>query len=298
MSNKSNRWKLRTSTVCLAVILLGICLGGCFQKNGQTAEELKNAGEAMSKVTRLTQSEIGAMGPEDITQFYSEMRSLFENGVLTVEEMNIVADNFCGIWNYFPNLDEEEFNDQSYHIFSDIYEQTLEQDIPTEYLTSWASLPNVDVICKYLYSNGYGCPENAACPALYLMVLSDDDAERMTQIFFENSELDANTAIPKDFILLDYSDKITNQAWAHFNELSKNMAPDTTLSSDVLTANFCNNLLACASDSRSIDKIVDIEENILANPYYDISVKYVRFCNASYDSIVSTAVDTEGVIVK
>ena len=107
MSNKSNRWKLRISTVCLAVILLGICLGGCFQKNGQTAEEHNIAGEAMSKVTRLTQSEIGAMGPEDITQFYSEMRSLFENGVLTVEEMNIVADNFCGIWNCFPNLDED-----------------------------------------------------------------------------------------------------------------------------------------------------------------------------------------------
>ena len=90
--------------------------------------------------------------------------------------------------------------------------------------------------------------------------------------------MDTNTGIPRTLIWIDFDKSITDMAWAHFDELSRNVSPNTLLSSDSLTTNICESMLFVGIDSsKYMSNIEDIAENILANPYYSSNIKSMYF---------------------
>ena len=243
------------------------------------------------KVDYLSQSEIDEMGPEKLSAFLSDMVHISETESLSADEMYIIGTNFYYIWEtHNSTYNQDEFNQQTYKAFCNIYDQALQYRIPLDELYCWTFLPVPDILSKYFSCTNFDKPERAYCDAFNF--LDAEDVTRVAEVFFANSLMDTNTGIPCILILLDCNDSTTNAAWKHFEELSKNKSPKTTLSYEGLTAQICDTLLFTAIDSKNMNKIVDIAVNILENPYYDFNIKYMYFCNASDDTISSVAIDS------
>ena len=256
----------------------------------ETESKPEHESEPELKVQYLSHDEIVEMEQEELSAFYSDMLSLSKTEILSADEMNIIGINFYNIWLKNSAYEKEEFDLQSYKVFSNIYEQALENRIPLEEISSWISLPVADILCKYFYSNGFDNPESVSCDLVHL--LNIEDFARVCEVFFDNPVMDTNTQIPCNIIQLDYVNYITDMAWNHFDELSRNVSPKTSLSSSELTYQFCEFLLRCSVWKQdNLDNITNIVENILENPYYDVKTKYMYFCNAFYDDEKKAYID-------
>lgn len=234
------------------------------------------------KVDYLSESEIDEMGAEKLSAFLSDMVHISETETLSANEMNIIGTNFYYIWEtQNSTYNQDEFNQKTYKVFCNIYDQALQYRIPLDELYCWTFLPVPDVLSKYFSSTNFDKPERAYCDSFHF--LDSEDVTRVAEVFFANPLMDTNTGIPCILILLDCNTSTTDAAWRHFEELSKNASPKTTLSNEGLTAQICDSLLFTGMDSKNMNKIADISEIILENPYYDFNIKYMYFCNAFYD---------------
>jgi len=234
------------------------------------------------KIEYYTNSEIEELKAGKLSAYLFAMIDISETETLSVEDMKIIGSNLCDIWyKHSSTFNKDEFYQQSYNIFCNIYEQAVEFRIPLEELYTWTELPVPDVIIKYLSSANFDTPEIVDCKAFQF--LNDADAIRVAEVFFANPLMHTNTSIPCIMILSDCNDSVADMAWMHFEELSKNVSPSATLSSESVTSQFCDSLLFTGIDSSNISKIADIAKNILENPYYTFCTKYMYFCNAFYD---------------
>lgn len=294
----------------LLIVVILLAMTGCANSNAisiapiQTEAEIfetetfesevpeTEALEPELEIEYLSYADIGAMKVEEISEYLAKTVNISETATLSVEDMNIIADTFYNIWNQYHSTDyQKEFDLQFYTVFCNIHEQTLNYNIPLEQLSSWTHLPVPIVLCEYFSSSNFDFPEALECSALDY--LDKEDATKVIETFFANPSMETNTIIPCTLILFGYTDYVQNMAWLHFDNLSKNISPKTSLPNDSFTSLFCENLLVTGLDSENIMKIANVFTNILENPYYDIQAKYVCFFNPFYDFVTATYPDTD-----
>lgn len=232
------------------------------------------------KIEYLTKSQIQEMGPEELSAFYEEMISVSGTKTLSINDMDIIANNFYNIWHRNSAFDSEEFNLQCYNVFCNVYDQAVNARIPLENISSWSSIPAPEMLCKYFSSSNFEIPENAGFYAIDF--LDDEEVSRVAEAFFANPVMATNTHIPSLIIIRDCNKATTDMAWKHFEELSNCTSPKTTQSSASFTSQVCYSLFTTTLNSDNIRKVAEIAEIMLENPYYDIQTKYMHFCNAFY----------------
>ena len=246
--------------------------------------------ESEIKIEYLTKSQIQKMGPEELSTFYSEMINISETETLSINDMDIIANNFYNIWHRNSAYDNEEFNLQCYNVFCNVYEQASNSRIPLETLSSWTYIPAPEMLCKYFSSSNFETPENAGFYAIDF--LDDKEVTRVAEAFFANPIMATNTHIPSLIILRNCNTATTNMAWKHFEELSKCTCPNTTQSSASFTSQVCLSLFTSTLDFDNIRKVAEIAQIMLENPYYDIQTKYMYFCNSGYNFDKNEYTDT------
>lgn len=234
------------------------------------------------KISYLEQSELSVMKESDLSEFYNNMISVTKDGELSVEEMETIGCNFFYIWMSCWAVDINEFNQISYQVFCNIYDQLIDHRIPLdEVCYYWTQIPVPDIQRKYFSSSNFAVPENATWTALDS--LNEEQLRSVADVFFANPIMRVNTHIPRYLIVRDFDDTITDKAWQHFENLSKDVSPNTSLSSEDFTSMFYHSLVGAASYDEDDRKFVNIAEYILENPFYDIKTKYKYFCNYGYN---------------
>lgn len=234
------------------------------------------------KITYLEQSELSVMKEPDLSAFYNDMLSVTKDRELSVKEMETIGYNFFYIWKSCGAVERNEFNQRSYQVFCNIYDQLTDRRIPLEEVCYyWTRIPVPDIQCKYFSSSNFSVPENATWTAFDS--LNEEQLRSVADAFFANPIMRVNTHIPRYLIVRDFDDTITDKSWQHFENLSKDVSPNTSLSSEEFTSMFYHSLVGAASDDEDNHKFVNIAGYILENPYYDIKTKYMYFCNYGYN---------------
>lgn len=178
-------------------------------------------------VKPLWYDEIEKMDSEEIFDYISEMVKISNSNDLRLEDMRVMAWNFACIWKAenFPSDQEANFKIQFSQAFNNIYDQTIEQQIPLNTLYAWTYVPNAEVICKYLSSSNFNEPNDVEC--LSFEELTAEEKIRVAKAFFENPLLRLNTSVPSTIICNSPDEEITNMALEHFVNLIKNGDEET-----------------------------------------------------------------------
>lgn len=257
------------------------------------------------EITYLPKSVLSEMDTQDLDKFYFDMVQISELQELSLEEIETIAQNLHNIYRRCPAFEKDSFNEYSFLIFSNILQQVTESHIPLDMISAWTNVPAVNVLYSFFSQTNFEVVEHIGCEALYL--LDTSGIHHVAEAFFSNPVMSTNSHIPALIISLETDEWTIDMAWQHLEELSKTDAPKSSLSSAELTENFCYSLMRTLLDNRNIEKVVNIVEYILTNPYYDINIKYKFFCNAFYNfekneytdaSIAFRAIDSLLILAK
>lgn len=281
LQNRNSEWTLQGTTES-EVIPYDTKSQEITQTEMLTTSIMEIQTESNYEISYLTQADLSAMRERDLIEFYENMLSISAEKELTIQEMEIIANNYFYIWKSCSAVEFKEFSQKSYQVFCNIYEQALKGQINLDQIGYyWSQIPVPEILCKYYSSSNFAVPENISF--LALDSLKDDDVILIAETFFSNPVMKTNTDIPRSLILRNCDQVITDKSWQHFENLSQDTSPNTSLSSVEFTSMFYHSLIGTTLNEESVRKIANIAENILENPYYDLKTKYMYFCNAFYD---------------
>lgn len=212
---------------------------------------------------------------ETIIAFETHSNVLNYDEINNLEDMQEKVWSLFNSWNDFTPEQQSEIKKDFIIAFDTFYERAIDQQIPLDTLSFWTGLPIPEVICKYLSSTNFNETEWVNCYAFEL--LSEEDKNRVAEVFFANPLFTMNTSVPCT-IIRNCSDKeISDMAWDHFISLSK--STDPKLSVDHYTQRICVNIFCNTLNHQNKDKLYEIAENIINNPYYNFEEKYSFFLN-------------------
>ena len=260
--------------------------------------------ETELKVNFLKSKDIKEMKQEDFSNFFADMVNISETENLTASDMYQMGHNFYSIWyhkhwNYIDSssYDEAEFEKYAYKVFENIYEQATKFQIPLEEISSWESIPDTKILCKYYSSSNFYTTDHLNGYALWF--LNKEDVSKVAKAFFKNHLMATNSHIPSVLIRCNYDNLTTDMAWEHLLTLSKSTTSRVyDPGNRSATYSLCSNVLMLVNtrtedyvNMQYVDKISEIAKNILENPHYDVYWKYLYFCHAFYDEESQTYKD-------
>lgn len=253
--------------------------------------------ESELRVKYLRRDDVEEMDSKEISDFLAEMVRISEGG-MSVLDMYQMGDNFYHLayWKHWNEIDfsKEEYEAQAYAAFNNVYERVCRCKIPLDEIYSWQYVPVADVLCKYFSSCNFYRPEDVNGSILH--ALTEEEVNRVAEAFFDNSVMATNSSVPTAIIRCGFDNYTTDMAWEHLTALSK--SDSVRIPEFGATYDICSDILmtfythtTCDANIQNIEKIEEVAKNILENPNYDISEKYLCFCNAYYNEMSDTYTD-------
>ena len=235
----------------------------------------------------LTMTACVAAPNETITTFKNPSTVLHYDEINDLEDMRDMVWKLFNSWNDFTPEEQSEIEEHFIMFFDKFYEKAIEQHVSLDNYSFWTGLPITEVICKYLSSTNFSETESVNCYAFEL--LSEEDQNRVAEVFFANPLFTLNTSIPCT-IICNCSDKeISEMAWERFVYLSK--STDSKLSVDHYTHHVCVDIFSNTLNHQNKEKLYEIAKNIIENPYYNFEEKYSFFLHFIHFSLhLNTAI--------
>lgn len=240
------------------------------------------SGRPWAEVTFLSRAVLGEMDDGDLAEFYADMCYLSKTKELSLDEIDMIADNFCDIRKGCPAFEKEQYDQQSYQVFCNIYDQVISRQIKLDLISEWAELPVPEILCLFFSSKHFESPETIYSSVFDWNWLRDDEIARIADAFFANPVMTSNAYIPANLIQADSDEETVKKAWQHLQDLAESERPDTSLSSEEFTDMFYHALISTTLNSENPYQFINVAEAMMVNPYYDIKTKFQWFCNAYY----------------
>ena len=277
----------------LVMVLVSATMTACVKSDAQTATpESKIIGTVVEQIPTqsapLTYAEevfletplhlpiIKEMDEVEIAEYLSEAIRISKERTLSPYQIESVSYNVYYLYEFnTTEYDEAEFESQIHEIFNNVAAQVERLGFSLTSFHSWSCLPIASILCEYFSSNSNYLDYTVDCSVLEY--LSDEEVLNVSKTFFENPVFTCNTAFACDVICTTSCDEAIEMAWNHIETLSNSSA--TALSKNTFW--ICTPIFMHENMYNS-DRIIEICNNILANPHYNFVGKYSSILQASF----------------
>ena len=249
-----------------------------------TEANLDNFNISTLKIDLINVPLLTEMTQEQITSIMEEMVNISSTEKLSISDMIFMGHNFNNIITFVPSVNVNDFEIQVIKAFDNVYNQSLEQQIPLEKLSSWTNIPVAEIQLKY-FSGEFFDVEDVNCKALY--TLKENDAVMVAETIFSNPALFEQSAFMiYDAIMCPYSE-VQNIGLSVLTQISQTSQPiDSSIAFNICRILDTNDII---NDTLTFEKINQIRKNIIENEHFDFVAKYLVFCNSSNEEVSNWA---------
>lgn len=228
---------------------------------------------------------IKSLDLESVKILVQDMISASKTENLSPSDMDHMGWMFHHIWYQCAEYNKETLRLEFCEVFENIYNHAIDIGIPLDFLISWLDTPVCEVAIKYISSDNFEKPYNIWGRAI--LKLSEEEMLQFLKAFVNNPLMETNATIARTIICITDNDAIARIAWGHLIRLSnsKSVANLTPLEQTFIIRDIFDDYdLNYESDTiigkiYSSEYIIQIAENILNNPTFDLNAKYDFFCS-------------------